>query len=114
MFNDNRYFDVQVEYAKADFEDILIKITVSNRGPEAAKLRLLPTIWFRNTWSWEARIRVLNYIIPVDTDGRALSSNHPTFGNRWLHCDGAPELLFTENETNAHRLYGVGQSDSPM
>ena len=55
MFDENRYFDVFVEYAKADTEDILIRITVANRGPEAAELRLLPTLWFRNTWSWGER-----------------------------------------------------------
>jgi hypothetical protein len=107
VFNDDRYFDVFVEYAKADVEDILIKITVSNRGPDAANLRLLPTAWFRNDWAWgegnaEPRLqqasRVPDPVIVLD---------HPDSGKRWLHCEGSPELLFTENETNARRLFGV-------
>ena len=107
VFNDNRYFDVQVEYAKADVEDILIRITVSNRGPEAAELRLLPTIWFRNTWSWGSRDPRPELHHSRNTTGPVIELNHPTFGNRWLHCDGTPELLFTENETNTHRLWGL-------
>ena len=106
VFQDNRYFDVQVEYAKADVEDILIKITVSNRGPEAANLRLLPTTWFRNTWSWGNKDPRPELHHSRNTAGPVIELNHPTFGNRWLHCDGTPELLFTENETNAHRLWG--------
>jgi hypothetical protein len=103
VFGDDRYFDVFVEYAKGDVEDILIKITVANRGPEAAKLRLLPTIWFRNTWSWggnEPRpsLRHLSGAIELD---------HADYGKRWLYCEGKPELLFTENETNLQRLFGV-------
>jgi hypothetical protein len=107
IFDDNRYFDVTVEYAKADVEDLLIKISVSNRGPEAARLRLLPTVWFRNTWSWG-----------VDTSKPAMFQSHRApdpiveieLPNQqyWLHCEGSPDLLFTENETNAQRLF-----DSP-
>ena len=105
VFNENRYFDVFVEYAKASPEDILIKVTVANRGPEAAELQLLPTIWFRNTWSWGKHVR--------RPELRAVSENtieldEPQYGTRWLGCEGAPELLFTENETNAWRLYGYG------
>ena len=107
VFNDNRYFDVQVEYAKADVEDILIRITVSNRGPEAAELRLLPTIWFRNTWSWGSKDPRPELHRSRYTTRPVIELNHPTFGNRWLHCDGTPELLFTENETNTHRLWGL-------
>jgi hypothetical protein len=110
VFQDNRYFDVQVEYAKADVEDIMVKITVSNRGPEAAALRLLPTIWFRNTWSWGSKDPRPELHQSRNTAGPVIELNHPTFGNRWLHCDGAPELLFTENETNAHRLWGMGSA----
>src|SRR5947199_5778423 len=106
VFDDNRYFDVFVEYAKADVEDILIKIIISNRGPEAANLRLLPTIWFRNTWSWGSKDPRPELHHSRNTLGPVIELNHPTFGNRWLHCDGSPELLFTENETNAHRLWG--------
>jgi len=107
IFDDNRYFDVLVEYAKADVEDILIKITVTNRGPEPASLRILPTIWFRNTWSWgntgeRPRLRA-SYSAPSPV----VELNSPQVGERWLYCEGSPELLFTENETNFHRLYEV-------
>ena len=105
VFDDNRYFDVFVEYAKADVEDILIKITVANRGPEAANLRLLPTLWFRNTWSWgdagaKPELRQAR-------SGDAIEVEHPQLGKRWLYCEGSPELLFTENETNNERLFGA-------
>jgi Glycosyl hydrolase family 63 C-terminal domain len=103
VFNDDRYFDVFVEYAKGDLEDILIKITATNRGSEAAPLRLLPTIWFRNTWSWahDAERPDMRRI------PGGIELDHPTLGRRWLYCDGTPEILFTENETNYKRLYGV-------
>ena len=108
VFEDDRYFDVFVEYAKAGIEDILIKISVSNRGPEAANLRLLPTIWFRNTWSWgrtkdrpELRQAKLAPNPVVELNGP---------GNRWLHCEGRAELLFTENDTNTQRLFGVANA----
>ncbi len=101
IFDENRYFDVVVEYAKAGPEDLLIRITVENRGPEAAVFHLLPTLWFRNTWSWapgEER--------PVlrGKDG-VVEAIHPTLGNRCLTLDGDPDFLFTENETNRRRLY---------
>jgi hypothetical protein len=107
VFDDDRYFDVSVEYAKVDVEDILIKITVSNRGPEATNLRLLPTAWFRNTWSWgegkaEPRLKQA-----TNSPNPAVVLDHPEAGRRWLHCEGSPELLFTENETNARRLFGT-------
>ena len=103
IFNDNRYFDVFVEYAKGDLEDILIKITATNRGSEAAPLRLLPTIWFRNTWSWahDAERPGMRGI------AGGIELDHPNLGRRWLYCEGAPEILFTENETNYKRLYGI-------
>src|ERR1700686_2105423 len=107
VFDDDRYFDVFVEYAKADVEDILIKITVSNRGPEAAPLRLLPTTWFRNTWSWgegNAEPRLRQASNPPDP---SIVLDHPDSGKRWLHCEGSPELLFTENQTNFRRLFGA-------
>ncbi len=109
-FDENRYFDIFVEYAKANVEDILIRMTVANRGPEAARLHLLPTVWFRNTWSWDAD----NYESPsqLRKAGNFKSSsvvelNHSEYGYRWLHCGGSPELLFTENETNHERLFGT-------
>src|SRR5574341_44837 len=106
VFDGNRYFDVFVEYAKADVEDILIRISVANRGPEGAELDLLPAIWFRNTWSWgrDARRPVLR---KAPGDSAAIELDHNYYGRRWLVCEGAPELLFTENETNSVRLYGV-------
>jgi hypothetical protein len=106
-FDDDRYFDVFVEYAKADTEDILIKMTVANRGPEAAPLRLLPTVWFRNTWSWEDSSRRPELHKSRSAPNPVIELNHGQFGNRWLHCEGSPELLFTENETNVRRLFGV-------
>ena len=104
VFNDNRYFDVVIEYAKAAPEDIVIRIHVSNRGPEAASLHVLPTLWFRNTWAGgldarRPRLRAL--------DGGAIAVNHQYYNPRWLYCDGAPQFLFTENETNYQRLYNV-------
>ncbi len=106
VFDDNRYFDVFVEYAKADVDDILIQITVANRGPEAANLRLLPTVWFRNIWSWGSNDPRPELHQSRNSSSPVIELNHPGFGNRWLHCEGSPELLFTENETNAHRLWG--------
>jgi mannosylglycerate hydrolase MGH1-like protein len=103
VFNENRYFDVFVEYAKGDVEDILIKITVTNRGPETARLRLLPSIWFRNTWSWKPDdIRPQMRAVPG-----AIELNHPDLSKRRLYYEGSPEVLFTENETNLQRLFGV-------
>jgi hypothetical protein len=107
VFNDNRYFDVFVEYAKADTEDILIRITAANRGPEAANLRLLPTVWFRNTWSWGNSKRRPELHQAGLAPDPVIELNHDQPGNRWLHCEGSPELLFTENETNTSRLFGV-------
>ncbi len=112
VFAEDRYFDVFVEYAKASVDDNLIRITVANRGPEAASLELLPTIWFRNTWRWgitefkdKARPQMRVDLSPEGT--RAIKLEHFYRGKHWLVCDGEPELLFTENETNAQRLYGV-------
>ena len=109
VFDDGRYFDVFVEYAKATCEDILIRITAVNRGPETAELHLLPTIWFRNTWSWGtgARRPCLQALSPA-----LIQLDEPQYGRRWLACGGSPELLFTENETNARRLYGSGGGPS--
>jgi hypothetical protein len=103
VFDDDRYFDVFVEYAKADTEDLLVRISVHNRGPESAELHLLPTLWFRNTWSWEQE--ATRPTLRQVKDGTVLAS-HPQLGDRTLHCDGTPQLLFTENETNAGRLWG--------
>ncbi len=102
VFEDNRYFDVFVEYAKADSEDILVRVTVHNRGPEAARVRVLPTLWFRNTWSWGVDDR--KPMLRANADA-LVEAIHHDLGTYWLHCDGRPELLFTENESNAQRLW---------
>ena len=101
VFNENRYFDVFVEYAKSDPEDILIRITVHNRGPEKAVLHVLPTLWFRNTWSWEEG--ATKPILRLQKG--AIQASHTQLGERILYCEGEPDLLFTENETNYHRLW---------
>jgi hypothetical protein len=107
VFDDNRYFDVEIEYAKGSPEDILIRIIATNRGPEPATLRLVPTIWFRNTWSWspDAPKPSLRRIADA-RNASTVQLCHPTYGHRWLFCRGLPDLLFTENETNTQRLYG--------
>ncbi|MBV9209384.1 MAG: glucosidase [Acidobacteria bacterium] len=124
IFDEDRYFDVFVEYAKGDAEDILIKISVTNQGNETARLHLLPTLWFRNTWSWDKqspRPRLLQ--IEDETKGSqrrkqtgpgasVIEIEHEYYGARWLYCEDAPELLFTENETNIEKLYGA-QNPSP-
>lgn len=116
IFDDDRYFDVFVEYAKVDAEDILIKISIANRGPEAAPLHVLPTLWFRNTWSW------------LDSGSKPVLTKYEGTGNSVVHaqitndllkqhvsegyfyCDGVVPLLFTENETNHERLFGTANS----
>lgn len=107
IFDRDRYFDVFVEYAKAVPDNILIKITVLNRGEEAAGLHLLPTLWFRNTWSWEPGAAKPCLQQGSNRPGcRAISATHAVLGERFLFCEGAPEVLFTENETNRARLFG--------
>jgi Mannosylglycerate hydrolase MGH1-like glycoside hydrolase domain len=103
IFDDDRYFDVFVEYAKADPEDTLIRISVHNRGPEAAQIHVLPTLWFRDTWSWsDDEIKPVLGQIAEDK----IYASHPHLGDYTLHCEDARELLFTENESNAYRLWG--------
>ncbi|HXN23728.1 MAG TPA: glucosidase [Candidatus Dormibacteraeota bacterium] len=108
-FQENRYFDIFVEYAKANGEDILIRITAHNRGPAAAFLQVLPTLWFRNTWSWGYKVQ--RPLLQRGESVRGISAvelSEPTYGKRWLLCEAASHLLFTENETNFERLFGVG------
>ncbi len=107
IFDDDRYFDVFVEYAKAAPEDLLIRITAFNRGPEAAVLHLLPTLWFRNDWSWQPG-RPRPRIAPEGPG--VLKTSHRTLEPYWLHFDpgACDQLLFTENESNAPRLWGGG------
>ena len=107
IFDDDRYFDVFVEYAKAAPEDVLIRITVHNRGPEAAVIHVLPQLWFRNTWSWS-----MGQVKPdLSATDPSVIVTHGSLGRYELHCDGRPELLFCENETNVRRLYG--QTEAP-
>jgi hypothetical protein len=105
VFDDDRYFDVFVEYGKATPEDLLIEITVKNRGPESAMLHVLPTLWFRNTWSWggQSTKPTLTQI----TGQSAIAAAHPQVGERVFYVDGAATLLFTENETNFARFGGA-------
>ncbi len=105
VFDEDRYFDVFVEYAKAEVEDILIQVSVANRGPETATIHLLPTLWFRNRWSWGNGKG--NKQPALKANHGAVEILHHVFGERYLYCDGGPELLFTNNETNVRRLYGV-------
>jgi hypothetical protein len=108
VFDEDRYFDVVVEYAKAAPDDVLIRITITNRGPEQALCHLLPTLWFRNTWSWEADAPRPSLRAGRPAGDRALiQAEHDALGPRWLYCEGQPDLLFTENESNLARLYGV-------
>jgi len=112
VFEGDRYFDVLVEYAKAAPDDVLVRITATNRGPESAELHLLPTLWYRNTWSWDAGGPERPTLRAADTAGgfEVIEGDHASLGARWLYCEGAPELLFTENDTNVERLYGQPNS----
>jgi len=101
IFDDDRYWDVFVEYAKADVADILMRVTVHNRGPEAATLHLLPQLWFRNTWTWDNSERP---VLRAENDG-GISARHATLGEHRVFFDGKPELLFCDNDTNVRRLY---------
>src|SRR2546423_4296021 len=127
IFTEDRYFDVSVEYAKVDPLDVLIRVSATNHGPEAAPLHLLPTLWFRNTWAWgyDDRRPVLTAVegginrAPTAgpageaPDIRLVHAQHHELGDYWLACEGAPDLLFTENESNAERLWGI-QSRAPF
>jgi hypothetical protein len=119
IFDDDCYFDVFVEYAKADPEDILIRISVANRGPEAAEIHVLPTLWFRNTWSWAGGGSRPVMEKAENGTGSVIHTHHtdPLFqeflADYYLYCDGDAPLLFTENETNNARLFG-GTNASPF
>jgi len=113
VFDGDRYFDVFVEYAKADAEDILIKISVANRGPEAATLHLLPTLWFRNTWSWEetGEKSIMTKHIGMNSSVVHAQVKNPELAcfvkDYYFYCDADVPLLFTENETNQERLFNT-------
>jgi len=104
VFDENRYWDVFVEYFKATPNDILIQVTVHNRGPEAAELHLLPQLWFRNTWSWNPPMTKPQ----ISARGATMVAEHLELGTYYLYVEENAELLFCENETNAVRLYGAG------
>ena len=111
VFNDNRYFDVHIEYAKAAQDDMLIKLTLTNHGPDTAPYTLLPQLWFRNTWSWGYKNGAMQDIstkphLQQHTNSSVLVS-HEVLGEYVLFAEGEPVLLFTENETNTERLFGV-------
>ncbi|HEY9649844.1 MAG TPA: hypothetical protein V6C95_04220, partial [Coleofasciculaceae cyanobacterium] len=126
VFNDNRYFDVAVEYAKDSPEDILIRIVVTNRSQEQAKLHVLPTLWFRNTWSWgypnqkkedkslktvksESNLGVIE--VWCKDGNLEKSDDGSSTKKRWLYCEAPKELLYTENETNKERFdWGMNSS----
>src|SRR5258708_29829068 len=111
IFDESRYFDVFVEYAKAAPDDILIRITACNRGPEAAPLHLLPTLWFKNTWSWypESPGLVMPKIsvAPAHAAATVLKTSHRSLPSYSLYCEPPDELLFTENDTNWQRISGT-------
>ena len=113
IFDDDRYFDVFVEYAKADAEDVLIQISIANRGPEAAPIHILPTLWFRNTWSWSVG-GAKPALTKIEGTGNSVVHAHinDTLLNQYIsdyyfYYDGVAPLLFTENETNHQRLSGT-------
>jgi hypothetical protein len=107
IFDDERYFDVLVEYAKATPTDIMIQISVANRGSEPAQLHVLPTLWFRNTWTWWPDQPKPSLRQKPDEDTVTIETSHADPGSFLLHCDGNPRLLFTENDTNNERLFGT-------
>jgi hypothetical protein len=108
LFNDNAYFDIFIEYAKADTHDILARITISNRCSDEAVIHLIPQLWFRNTWSWSGD---KDKPVIMGTDNSFLKINHKELGDYYLYFEGEPERLFCENETNIVRLYGMDGSN---
>ncbi len=121
IFAENRYFDITIEYAKVDPQDILIRITAANRGPQAAPLHVLPTLWFRNTWAWgydhdvenlRPELRAVETVTtPTGVERQHIvRASHATLGEYWLACQHEPQILFTENESNAERLWDVPNS----
>src|SRR5881409_3189341 len=105
VFDEDRYFDVFVEYAKASPEDLLIQISVHNRGPEPASIHVVPTLWFRNQWSWHAGAEKPNLQQVAGKAVGGIVASHSELGERRLYAEGAAALLFTENETNQERLF---------
>ena len=110
VFNEDRYFDVEIEYAKADVDDVLMRTTVHNRGPEPASIHILPQAWFRNTWSWSAGVK--KPLLKKQGDGLALAQ-HAELGDYCIEFEAADRLLFCENETNFPRLFGASSGQGP-
>ena len=108
VFDEDRYWDVFIEYAKPAPEEILVRLTAYNRAPERAVLHVLPHLWFRNTWSTDPETR--RPLLEAGRRGTIIAAHHPELGARFLHCDGAGETLFTNNETNNERIYGSANS----
>ncbi|MEL6552174.1 MAG: glucosidase [Cyanobacteria bacterium J06621_11] len=119
IFADDRYFDVEVAYAKASGNDVLIQISVTNRGPDTAQISVLPTLWFRNTWNWDnpcikPSVKAVSAKRHTTDDVEMIEAEHPDLGKHWLYCqsgqkvtqpNSSSHLLFTENDTNKERLY---------
>jgi hypothetical protein len=107
ILSDDRYFDIVLEYAKVDPDDFFISVTATNRGPDAADLHVLPTLWFRNTWAWgrDKRRPILRASSDLAGHCPTIQASHGALGDYKLHCEGARDLLFTENETNTERLF---------
>ncbi|CCH54635.1 hypothetical protein BN8_03829 [Fibrisoma limi BUZ 3] len=105
IFDQDRYFDVFVEYAKVNPHDILLTITAHNRGPDSADLHLLPTVWFRNTWAWDPAQAAHKPSLVWHPDGSVMAT-HPDLGQYIVYTDGAPNWLFCDNESNSERLWG--------
>ena len=113
VFDEDRYFDVFVEYAKHSAEDLLIKVTVVNHAPEPATLHLLPSLWFRNTWTWWSGTPKPSLKQLRGEDGwKVIAASHAKLGDRYLYCEGDVPLLFTENETNNERIFGTPNSSA--
>jgi hypothetical protein len=111
IFNGDRYFDVFVEYAKQSPEDILIQISVSNRGPEPATVHVLPTLWFRNSWTfWTGKPKPSVKQVSGQKGYQVIAASHADLGERYLYCEGDVPLLFTENETNNERIFGTANA----
>lgn len=109
VLNEQRYFDISLEYAKVDPDDLFVCVTATNRGPETAELHILPTLWFRNTWSWGRNgwKPILRASTDLASHYLTIQASHRELGEYNLHCEGAADLLFTENETNSIRLFSL-------
>ena len=111
IFDEDRYFDVLLEYAKGGVEDILIRISVTNHGPEPAAIDVLPTLWFRNTWTWWPETPKPSLRRVLTPEGwQVIGASHSALGDRYLYCEGEAALLFTENETNNERIFGTSNA----